>query len=916
MPADPSARVLSIWLPEHLQTEGGSNVLQLAIIDDEKIQGGRRAIQRSYRPANTNDPGRIRRVEWNIWGPIGSSLESSAGLLGPDFAQNMDTRWARRLVAGVAQNYVDLTSADPPGIAGAYFGTAIFGVNYFGSSLGGGSTGLGPDVVVFAEQGGYLLAYRGTISTQIDIGPFVVLSSVILPAVTYDADHWRQHVRVAVGGTSSIQTLSSIGPGTQTYVDTISTTPAGPVYAFAIKRGSDRAWYIDASSNESRMGYTLDAFVNLANPFQVGDPDVQATGIGPFGPLTMIGAQDNLYSFTDQGKPVPLSRALYSHHSQQNGAQWADPGWGWNYALTAIGLRAVAPGVDNPVGPGESMRLFTGHAGVPISIYAERGELWVVYQTPQGAYYGYRGAFTANTATTGQPAWFPWFYETAAPSNALFSSTTETPFNQTFWMIRSRGTNMAYMFFDETGRDDLNPNYQYSRAGGTLYLTTLDRDANLLKVLRLIRGRARNIIPDGSSFDIEMAFDSNPIAPTTATYTTIGTVTADGSFTIIPNSGTVDSQGNSTPTADISGRTMKPRVTLNLDDPWETYVNSFLPKAYWPLGEASGDALDASGNDNDGTVTLGAGERDTAALNFEGDGSITADGSATNIAIAASTTIQNFWVGGSTLMFMCQAVSAGEGTLGVVIGKGARWVVNLRNPSTSTCDLRFTVDFATTDGIWDFEDAITFDENLLCFLGYTPGSSPTLTVFNRVSGESVTVVATVIQAPVGAISSDAGIGMNIGNNAGGTATFDGVLDEIAMFKGVLLSASQIETFAQVNASTVSPELDGTLEVEYDERPDNIEEVEVAINITGTGYSDNYIWDILQKLSGENATGPFQIQLPDDQSPEISASSGGGAKYAMVADVTGRQDITDNSIESVTVKLHIWPRAGALENAEA
>ncbi len=96
---DPSKRALAIFLPSELQTEGSSNVLELAIVDDDKVGGGRRAIQRSYRPSNVRDPGRIRGVEWNIWGPIGNSLESSSGLLATDFAQNMETRWVRRLLA-------------------------------------------------------------------------------------------------------------------------------------------------------------------------------------------------------------------------------------------------------------------------------------------------------------------------------------------------------------------------------------------------------------------------------------------------------------------------------------------------------------------------------------------------------------------------------------------------------------------------------------------------------------------------------------------------------------------------------------------------------------------------------------------------------------------------------------------------
>jgi hypothetical protein len=151
------------------------------------------------------------------------------------------------------------------------------------------------------------------------------------------------------------------------------------VYASAIKRGSDRAWYIDADQNGTTfnfVGYTLDAFVTLASPFPVGDPLVGMNGIGPFNSLTAVGEYDGIYTFTDQGKSVPLSRALDSLHSSLNGAQFADPGFGWNYYNAITGLRAhTFTGVDNPVGIGPGQRNFTGHNGLATALYAALGEL-------------------------------------------------------------------------------------------------------------------------------------------------------------------------------------------------------------------------------------------------------------------------------------------------------------------------------------------------------------------------------------------------------------------------------------------------------------------------------------------------------------------------------------------------------------
>lgn len=670
-----SDRFLSVFLPSAIVTPGEPSTLQFAIVDDAQIASGKRAIVRNYRDANASDAGRIRRVQWEIWGPIGSSLESTSGRLGTDFTRNLETRWERRLLSVGKQTEVLLDGDDPPGEP-AYFGTAYFGSNNFYSGPNSPSS---VDVTVFDEQQGYLFAHRGNLSTQVRLDNFDIVQTKYHGADVLDAALWRGKGRLAMGRYQPMQTRDYVDAVGSTYIDTVAISPTQDVYAQAIKRGSDRAWYIDASAAGTTFnyaGYSLDAFETLAQPFQVGDPDVNTTGIGPFGPFTMFGAEDNLYSFTDQGKPVPLSRALLSHLSDHNGIQWADPGWGWNYAITSIGLRAIQPGVDNPVGLGERMRGFTGHDGLPHAIWAERGELWVVYRTNDGDLYGYRGAFGAETANTGQPLWFPWFYKANSSCNALFSSVAglDDPLRH-FRMFRGEGTNMTYMVAASDGRDDLcGPHYFYSTEGGNWYGTTLDRDPNLLKTLRLARFKTRSM-GEGDSWQFGMAFDPPPTNTATATYVNIGNaVTSNGSKTIEPVQGNI-------PLTSISGRTMKPR-------------------------------------------------------------------------------------------------------------------------------------------------------------------------FTQVAGS-----ATAEETP--------------------------------------------------------PEINGTLEVEYDERPEQIEEINVVVNMTGTSYSNNYIWDTLRELLGSTVNGPFQIQLPDDLPPAVGKNSGGGKKWAMLSSVTNRDDLKDPSIEGVALTFIVWPQGDTI-----
>jgi hypothetical protein len=318
------------------------------------------------------------------------------------------------------------------------------------------------------------------------------------------------------------------------------------VYAGPLAVGSDRCWYITKNATgeqENMVGFTVNDFETVANPFQVGDPKVPANGLGPFGPFLFSGTRTGIFTFTEQNKKVPLSRALTGHSSVNNGSQFADPGWGWNYCITDIGLRALTSHIDNPVGPGESMRQFTGHAGRPTAIFAERGELFVVYQTVAGHSYAYRGTFGPQTAQTGQPDFYPWWYKADTTCKAVFS--TNTPTNTA--LVWAEGGAGAYETIARDGRDDLLAARTYDIGGGVWYGTELDRDPHLLKVARLARIHTKGLATT-SSWTLALSFDRG-------SYLTIGAaVTANGFQTLRPVS-------SGAPVANISGRAFKPRLT-------------------------------------------------------------------------------------------------------------------------------------------------------------------------------------------------------------------------------------------------------------------------------------------------------------------------------------------------------------------
>ena len=517
---------------------------RFAIASEDDLPAGKRAILRSTRDTNAKDPGRIRTVQWEVSGPIGHSKQSLSGVLATDYCQNLETRWLRRLVSAGARNAITLTSKDPTGVSGTYK-LGEFKLGDLNNKLGGTALSTSANVKFFDEQGGRMYAHRGQLSTQMLISSWAVEATTIHPESVTGALTWYGKGRVGLGAAARMRTR--VGASTLGTLYQETTTLIGEdVYAGSLADGSDRCWFTTRGPSgdlENQIAFTPNGFETISNAFAVGDSKVKATGLGPHGPLTHVGNYTGVFSFTDQAKPVPLSRALKGHSSANNGSQFADTGWGWNYYISDVGLRAISGHVDNPVGIGERMREFTGHAGRPTAIWHERGELWVAYLDGT-ATYAYRGVFGADTAQTGQPDFYPWWYRASTTCEAIFS--TNTPTNPA--VIWGEGTNCAYETIDRLGRDDTFTSRAYGILGGTWYGTELDSDPQLLKVLRRARIRAKGMT-SGSEWTLAFSFDG-------ATYLDIGSVTSTGYHTILP----VQS-GTTKPLDDIGGRALKPRLT-------------------------------------------------------------------------------------------------------------------------------------------------------------------------------------------------------------------------------------------------------------------------------------------------------------------------------------------------------------------
>ena len=80
-----------------------------------------------------------------------------------------------------------------------------------------------------------------------------------------------------------------------------------------------------------------------------------------------------------------------------------------------------------------------------------------------------------------------------------------------------------------------------------------------------------------------------------------------------------------------------------------------------------------------------------------------------------------------------------------------------------------------------------------------------------------------------------------------------------------------------------------------------------VNITGTGYSDNFIWDFLREVMGSDISAPLRIQIPDD----LPAGTSGGQLYGLVNNVANRTDIKGDNIQAVSLFMTVWPQSVAL-----
>lgn len=107
---------------------------------------------------------------------------------------------------------------------------------------------------------------------------------------------------------------------------------------------------------------------------------------------------------------------------------------------------------------------------------------------------------------------------------------------------------------------------------------------------------------------------------------------------------------------------------------------------------------------------------------------------------------------------------------------------------------------------------------------------------------------------------------------------------------------RIVLVADSGITTTSPEIAGTLEVEYDERPELIEEVACTVQLGATGRNPHRDMELLEELASSTSAGPLKIRLDGDR---------GDHRWAMLATPTNRRDLKDPNVEAVDIILQVW-----------
>lgn len=167
------------------------------------------------------------------------------------------------------------------------------------------------------------------------------------------------------------------------------------------------------------------------------------------------------------------------------------------------------------------------------------------------------------------------------------------------------------------------------------------------------------------------------------------------------------------------------------------------------------------------------------ALDFDGDSGL--------VTVSDATAIQNIFDGGGTIECWINVDSDGEANEGYISKKS--WTSYTYNEISSKVKLVFVYPFSGTTGVWS-TPSTEVDLNIWTHLIITYNNSDvTNNPIIYVNGSSVTVGEDT--TPVGTRTTDVGTDLIIGNTSTDVRTFDGTIDEMRLYKGRIMGATEV-----------------------------------------------------------------------------------------------------------------------------
>jgi len=222
---------------------------------------------------------------------------------------------------------------------------------------------------------------------------------------------------------------------------------------------------------------------------------------------------------------------------------------------------------------------------------------------------------------------------------------------------------------------------------------------------------------------------------------------------------------------------------------YDVVILADSPIGYWRLGETTGTtADDETANDNDGTISAGITLGEEALIGGDQNPCLLFDGASGDVDMGSPAALDDIFSGGGSLEAWINADSDGEVNAGRIMDKG-QWVFATVDESGGNLRIQFQHGFASTEGIWHTDRDVTINAAhhvVVTFDRDSVANNPSIYVDNvlyTIGNGKLTETS----IPAGAALSDAALNFVVGNRTIDDATFDGHIDEPAVYSSVLTS---------------------------------------------------------------------------------------------------------------------------------